>query len=119
MTSNANEGAQPVPRLRRRAVRAACLVLSLLAIGVSMGASGIGSMLASVVLLAAGLLLPFVGSAWFGVCLAIMLFHMVYVGPLHGIELVAGEFRRHALTFPIVALAPGLASALVQAWRHR
>lgn len=87
--------------------------------GVSMGASGIGSMLASVALVAAGLLLPLMGGAWFGVCLAIILFHMVYVGPLHGIELVAGEFRRHALMFAIVALAPGLAAALVQAWRHR
>ena len=119
MKSNANDGARPVPKLRRRAVRVASLVLSLLAIVVSMGASGIGWMLASVVLVAAALLLPLVGSAWFGVCLAIMLFHMVYVGPLHGIELVAGEYRRNALMFAIVALAPGLAVALVQAWRHR
>jgi hypothetical protein len=76
----------PVPGHHRliRLAGPGFVLLSVVSIGLSLGAPGLGWAMATVTMVAASLCARLVGQAWLAVCLALTAVHVLTLGPLGG-----------------------------------
>lgn len=98
--------------------RAGFLIMSFLAILLSLGAPGLGWMLATLAMIGVSLCWRRVGRRWVWICLGVTLIHLLTLGPLGGGGASSfGDSPAFGIVFtaaPFVAGAAALASAY---WR--
>ncbi|UOD30342.1 hypothetical protein INH39_00870 [Massilia violaceinigra] len=90
-------------------VAAACILLSLVSMVVSLGAPGIGWMIAAAILIIATFMTPLIGRLKLGICFVITVIHLFTFGPMSLLGLTftldPGFIFLFALTPLLVALA--------------
>jgi hypothetical protein len=107
-------------RRLRRSAGAGFVLLSVVSLVLSLGAPGLGWVLATVTMVAVSLCSHLVGQRWLAICLGVTLVHVITLGPLS--DSPGSSFGSDWLFGAVFTAAPlvvGVVALVVTYWRSR
>lgn len=107
-------------RRLRRLAGAGFVLMSVVSVVLSLGAPGLGWVLATVTMVAVSLCAHLVGQRWLSICLGVTLVHLLTLGPLS--DSPGSSFGSDLLFGAVFTAAPlvvGVVALVVTYWRSR
>ncbi len=97
-----------------------CYFFAVFSILVSLGAPGLGWVIAALNLLLAGLFIPLIGRRCLGLCLVITIAHLFTIGPMSGVEPSFKTSPLFSAGFVLLPIVIAACLLLLPVWRtHR